>query len=84
MTLFNERDREEIIRVPLSPNPSDDVRVWPHEKNGKFFVRSAYHMGMNFMLGGRGDIPSTSSGAKGSLYTKLWASQELPKVKLLG
>lgn len=56
---FIRRDQEEIRRVPLSPEVSPDILVWHYEKSGTFSVRSAYHMGMNFMgrsqeRGGRG------------------------------
>lgn len=72
------------MKIPRSPSPSVDARIWHYEKSGHFTVRSAYHMGMNFMARGTAgrDIPGSSTGTEGSLWTQLWAAP--PKVRMLG
>ena len=47
--LFVQRDAEEILKIPLSPAPTDDKLVCHFTKNGIFSIKSAYYLGINFM-----------------------------------
>lgn len=48
-SLFLPRDIDEIRSIYISSIPVDDILVWHYEHMGIFSVRSAYHMGMEFM-----------------------------------
>lgn len=56
--LFNPRDMEIILNIPLVPSLLDDILVWHYTKDGYFYVKSTYYqLGMNHMdrkEGGRG------------------------------
>ncbi|OMO73216.1 reverse transcriptase [Corchorus capsularis] len=41
---ISEEEAEAILEVPINDTGGDDEMIWRHEKNGKFTVRSAYHM----------------------------------------
>lgn len=48
--IFNSFDLQEakkIVSIPLSFKKTKDTLIWHHEKNGDYFVRSAYHICMH-------------------------------------
>jgi hypothetical protein len=42
--MFNEEEAREICGIVVCPRTRSDQLVWAGEKNGKFSVKSAYHM----------------------------------------
>lgn len=47
--LFSQDEVEKILNIPLSCRSSMDCRIWNYERNGKFSVRSAYHVARAFV-----------------------------------
>lgn len=42
--VFNERDQECILKIPLSADSSEDVMFWNLEDSGNYSVKSAYRL----------------------------------------
>lgn len=68
----------------LRPEARSDKLVWHYEKSGIFYVRSAYHMGMNYMErdSKQGAITSSSKGAQAGSWKLLWRCTVPPMVRL--
>lgn len=61
---FEEEDAEAILTIPLSERRPPDKLIWRVTKNGKFTVRSAYHLAISKFSKRGTDIPSTSTDNK--------------------
>ena len=79
--IFLPRDVEIIKQIPLSFRSPRDKLIWTGTPNGKFSVRSAYHL-----LFGETNSSSGSSSSGGSLdrhlWSNIWSSQVQPKIRL--
>lgn len=56
--LFNPRDAELIMSVPLVPSSQPGVWVWHFEQSSYFMIKLAYHLGMSYVdkrVGGRAE-----------------------------
>lgn len=42
--IFIPHEAKMIINIPLRARRLDDVLVWHHTSDGKFLVKSAYHL----------------------------------------
>lgn len=58
---FWEVDRGRILAIPLGSIEVDDKEVWHYTKDGRFSVRSCYHLISN-LTSGNGD--ETTSGVE--------------------
>lgn len=47
--IFVERDKEEIHKVPLFPVATENFLIWRYTKDGEFSVKTACHMGLEFL-----------------------------------
>ena len=47
--LFLQRDSEEIHKIQICPVPTEDRLIWHYTNSGSFSIRSAYHLGQQFM-----------------------------------
>lgn len=52
--IFNARDSEAILNIFIVPSLPMDHMVWHYTSNGRFMVRSCYHLGMDFLKRSRG------------------------------
>lgn len=59
--IFNERDSDIILRIPLASSLPNDVYVWHYNSSGVSTIKFAYQVEMNFMV--RGKRASSSSGS---------------------
>jgi hypothetical protein len=75
--IFLLRDVEVIKQIPLSSRNPRDKLIWTGTTNGRFSVKSAYHL-----LLGEANSSSGSSSSGGSLDRHLWSSQVQPKIRL--
>jgi hypothetical protein len=78
--IFTEDTVEKICSIPINPRSQEDKLIWTGTNNGRFSVRSAYHLEV-----GRRDRDnwSTSRGNSVSLlWRRLW-SLKLPRYILL-
>ncbi|XP_028946850.2 uncharacterized protein [Malus domestica] len=75
--LFSQEELDLIGGIPLNLQDSEDRRVWHYEGNGKFIVRSAYHVvrGINVANGEGVTGSSSSSSIVGEqFWKKLWSA----------
>ncbi|XP_058724620.1 uncharacterized protein LOC131596076 [Vicia villosa] len=66
--IFNSFDTcvaSQIVSIPLALRQSEDTRIWHHEKNGEYSVRSAYHICMHRKA-------AISPGPSGNSQQRLW------------
>lgn len=63
--IFNDRDKEIIMKIPLTSSMSEDVYVWHYTSNGEFTVRLASQVGVNFMDRSNGESAGSSLGSNG-------------------
>ena len=72
---------EIIKQIPLSIRSPRDKLIWTGTSNGKFSVRSAYHI----LLGEANSSSGSSSSGRSSdrhLWSNIWSSQVQPKIRL--
>ncbi|CAN1249387.1 Putative ribonuclease H protein At1g65750 [Linum perenne] len=74
--LFEERDVEEILRVPVGLAGADDSRIWHYDKFGCYTVKSAYRVCMEFVT------PNLDLHVQGP-WNQLWCLDVQPKMKNL-
>lgn len=61
--LFKSRDADIIMRILLVPSLSADVLVWHYVTYGRFTVKSAYYLGMEYVALKKRDHASSSSSS---------------------
>jgi hypothetical protein len=49
--LFNPMDAEQILQIPLNSQGFEDFIAWGFSKNGKYTVRSGYHLQWSHQFG---------------------------------
>jgi hypothetical protein len=76
MQLFSHAAAEEILKVPLMSEVSDDCLVWTEEQNGEYSVRTGYKLLMREREDGR------RHGTRES-WSSLWKIRAPPKAKHL-
>ena len=82
--LFHNFNAEEICKIKIPLNETEDHLAWNYEKNGIFTVRSAYRLGMNLKQqeGIVGSFRSISSGRE-NLWNLVWKAQVPHKVRIV-
>lgn len=77
---------EKILKIPLSPKVKPDVIIWHYENYGIFLVKTAYHMGIEYMAREAwGDnAPTTSHGSRKLMWSLLWNIKIPPNSRLQG
>lgn len=75
---FSETDAAMILKIPLSERRPADKRIWNHTRNGKFSVRSAYHLATTLYSTCGNNLPSTSSDHPS--WKQLWGCKLPPKI----
>uniref|UniRef100_A0A2N9G5C3 CCHC-type domain-containing protein n=1 Tax=Fagus sylvatica TaxID=28930 RepID=A0A2N9G5C3_FAGSY len=79
--LFLPRDVAIIKQIPLSVRRPRDKLIWTGTKSGNFTVKSAYNLLLNQSNGSLGSS-SNGMGSNHSLWSRIWAAQVPPKVRL--
>ncbi|CAN1129696.1 Putative ribonuclease H protein At1g65750 [Linum perenne] len=72
--VFEERDVEEILKVPIGLGGMEDRQIWHFDKFGRYSVKSAYKVGMDFFTA------SAELNVQGP-WTQLWGLNVQPKMK---
>lgn len=57
-----------------------DEPIWPYTKDGKYTVKTGYHLAYNDMSGHHRSSTSTSQNGRG-LWTLIWNAGVQPKIK---
>lgn len=73
--MFQTRDQEEILKIPLPLTDIDDIRVWHFSRNGIYTVKSGY----NLIMGNMGD--TTNMHSTPTTWTRILNIRAPPKVK---
>ena len=83
-TVFQRFDVEAIYRIPLSRRCVPDMLVWLHNKNGRYSVKSGYHMTKLLLKEtscvGEGSVPMSRS----KVWARIWKLHIPNKVKVFG
>ena len=80
--LFNPRDVEEILKIPICSGMEDCV-AWFFDKKGMFSVKSAYRLGVNLREKKRNKDTSTSKTPVTSpRWDKIWYLKLPGKVRV--
>jgi hypothetical protein len=67
--LFSPIDVQCILEIPLNNHGFEGFIVWHYNKNGRYSVRSGYHLQWNHAFGGRaGQLALPSSSATNPAY----------------
>lgn len=80
-TIFSPEEVNVICSIQLSEQSPPDYLIWHYEHQGRFTVKSAYHIACSW-------IQPTNNGASSStlssnmLWSKLWNANVPPKVKI--
>ncbi|KAM6600724.1 uncharacterized protein LOC133034004 [Cannabis sativa] len=72
--MFNNRDSDIILGIPLSSNVSIDTWSWEGERTGEFSVKSAYSMLQQ-------QKRAEEMAANSDIWRQLWQLKVPPKVK---
>lgn len=80
-SLFLPFEANTILKIPLSYNLFEDCLIWIGNKNGKFTVKSAYHITL-IMVDSTKVGKSSSSNEKTSLWKRIWHQKIPPKLKI--
>ena len=82
--LFNQFDAEVILRIPLSRRQVQDKLVWKYCRNGKYAIKSGYHVAR--MLDGDTNGREESSRQKVDhwVWNQLWQICVPSKIKVFG
>lgn len=83
--LFSPEEVDLIRNLPLSMQNVKDRRIWHYERNGKFTVRSAYHVARCINVSNGDGVTASSSStsfAGEKLWKKLWSACVPGKVKI--
>ena len=67
--VFNSRDSEQILQIPLSQRQTNDTWYWQLERRGLYTVKTGY-------CSQQGELQDARSG----LWSKLWQLNIPPKV----
>ncbi|KAK6132750.1 hypothetical protein DH2020_033555 [Rehmannia glutinosa] len=79
-TMFEPEDASLILSIPIAVVDSDDLWCWHHNKNGKFSVKSAYHLATHSDLFLQHLSPSGSS--TNPVWKKIWSFEVPPRFKM--
>ena len=73
--VFNERDAENILAMPIMDDMGQDRRCWKFTTQREYTVKSAYHHTMENL------VDNNDMRAKGN-WMKIWSIRILQKVKV--
>lgn len=75
---FLEEDAISILSIPLSRYYRRDSLAWFYDKNGKYSVKSGYHVAVNCM----NEDPASTSKDQDNFWKTLWNLQLPGKIKI--
>jgi hypothetical protein len=81
---FIEMDIKAIQKINLGHYMMEDVHAWSYEKNGVYFVRSAYWLLKDIQMSNAEykDSSTSGSGGPGAWWKHLWKMKIPPKVRI--
>ena len=82
--IFNQYDAEAILKIPLSRRQVQDKMVWMHCRNGKYTVKSGYHVARMLAGDTNGREESSEQRANHRVWNRLWQLRVPSKIKVFG
>uniref|UniRef100_A0A7N2L4E8 Reverse transcriptase zinc-binding domain-containing protein n=1 Tax=Quercus lobata TaxID=97700 RepID=A0A7N2L4E8_QUELO len=82
--IFNLFDAEAILKIPLSRRQVQDKMVWMHCRNGKYTVKSGYHVARMLAGDNNGREESSEQKANHQVWNRLWQLRVPSKIKVFG
>ena len=79
---FHKFDAKAILKIPLSRRLVQDLIVWIHTKNGKYSVKSGYHIAKQLKLDDYNDGECSSQRVPNQIWTKIWKANVPNKIKV--
>ncbi|XP_059649952.1 uncharacterized protein LOC132295667 [Cornus florida] len=82
---FNQRDRDLILNIPLSLFRREDHKVWGTSLNGRFSVKSAYHIACSLLHKVPSSLSETSSSfdaVSDLMWRNVWKIKAHQKITL--
>jgi hypothetical protein len=70
-SIFSVNEARIIKSIPLCPSLPPDKIIWNGTSNGMFFVRSAYHLGLELMRRQEGEC--STRPIRGDFWKRLWS-----------
>ncbi|KAG6687379.1 hypothetical protein I3842_11G068200 [Carya illinoinensis] len=70
-SIFSEEEANLICKMPISPCRSRDILSWRCSSNGKFSVKSAYHLQSSIRENGKGQPSNSNMVSK--VWERLWS-----------
>ncbi|BFG14167.1 hypothetical protein CerSpe_004410 [Prunus speciosa] len=83
--LFPVGEVEAISSIPLSFRKPQDRRIWHHEPNGCFTVRSAYGVARDWLISGEMALPQPTAAVVETdkkFWSAIWHAKIPPKIKI--
>ena len=80
--IFLEHEADSILSISSSTTLPGDKLVWTGVANGRFSVKSTYHLAQNRNTGGRGESSDLSSTKR--FWQRLWRAKIPNKIKAFG
>jgi hypothetical protein len=81
--LFLPVDVQRILEIPLNNQGFDDFIAWYYNKNGKYSIRSGYHLQWKHAFGSRaGQLALPGSSATNLVWKVLWKLKISSKCKI--
>jgi ribonuclease HI len=82
-SLFSVVDVQRILEIPLNNQGFDDFIAWHYNKNGRYSVRSGYHIQWKHTFGARqGQMALPGSSASNPVWKELWRLKIPSKCKI--
>jgi hypothetical protein len=82
-SLFSVVDVQRILEIPLNNQGFDDFIAWHYNKNGRYSVRSGYHIQWKHTFGARqGQLALPGSSAINPVWKELWRLKIPSKCKI--
>ena len=79
---FHMFDAEAILKILLSRRLVQDSIIWIHTKNGKYSVKSGYHIAKQLKLDDCNDGECSSQRVPNQIWTKIWKANVPNKIKV--
>ncbi|KAK6147594.1 hypothetical protein DH2020_018506 [Rehmannia glutinosa] len=82
-SLFSSDEASLIFSIPIASTPLEDLWCWHHNKNGKFTVKSAYHIALtSATLFPELQASFASGSSPNPVWKKIWHLKIPPRFKL--
>lgn len=79
---FWEVDKYRILAIPLGSNTADDKLVWHYSNDGKFSVRSCYHLISSLTSAQDSSGAGATSGLDNLNWKEIWSLPIPPKIRM--